>query len=121
MLDMVEKTLELQEMYKKITDNRTVEEEEAKNTALTTAAVSDTPAVYSCSSQTTVTVTVPFPSSRAVLVSAIPCTFPVGTASPDVFALPSSVISGTSTSSLMSGCPDISGLSAGLVSVWFSG
>ena len=91
------------------------------STALTTAAVSDTPAVYSCSSQTTVTLTVPFPSSKAVLVSAIPCTFPVGTASPDASPLPPAVISGTFNTSPMSGCPDISGLSAGLFSGWFSG
>ena len=93
------------------------------STAFTTAAVSDTPAVYSCSSQTTVTVTVPSPIFRAVLVSAMPFTFPVGTASPDVFALPSSVISDTSTSSLMSGCSSgvFSGLFSGVSSGFFSG
>lgn len=87
--------------------------------ALTTAAVSDTPAVYSCSSQTTVTVTVPFPSSRAVLVSAISCTFPVGTASSDASTLSPAVISDLFKASPMSGCPDISGLSAGLFSGYF--
>ena len=89
------------------------------STAFTTAAVSDTPAVYSCSSQTTVTVTVPSPIFRAVLVSAMPFTLPVGTASPDVFALPSSVISGTFNTSPMSGCS--SGVFSGLFSGVFSG
>ena len=53
----------------------------------------------------------------------MPFTLPVGTASPDVFALPSSVISGTSTSSLMSGCSSgvFSGLFSGVSSGFFSG
>ena len=63
--------------------------------------------------------TVPSPIFRAVLVSAMPFTFPVGTASPDVFALPSSVISGTFNTSPMSGCS--SGVFSGLFSGVFSG
>ena len=53
----------------------------------------------------------------------MPFTFPVGTASPDVSTLPSSVISGTSTSSLMSGCSSglFSGVFSGLFSGFFSG
>ena len=74
------------------------------STAFAAAMVSATSAVYPCSSQTTVTMTVPSPSLSAELVSAMPFPLPSAVDPPGVIPLPLSATAGVVCTSSFSGC-----------------
>ena len=74
------------------------------NTVLANTTVSVTPALHFPSSQTTLTVTVPFPTSNIVAVFWFSVRFPVSTVSPDMAILPLSTGACTVCAVLSSVC-----------------